>query len=69
MPDRPLPGIAPAQKKKLGGYRPGSGRPRQEKCLRGHSLTDPANVYIGPKGYPFCRACIKIRREGRRASR
>lgn len=39
---------------------------RKVECLRGHSLTDPDNVQITPKGRRVCRAC---RRQRRRASR
>jgi hypothetical protein len=39
---------------------------RKVECLRGHSLTDPANVQITPAGRRVCRAC---RRQRQRASR
>ena len=57
MADRPLPGVPQPAKKKRGGARPGGGRPKQERCKRGHSLVDPANVYIDKHGYPHCLAC------------
>jgi hypothetical protein len=46
-----------------GGKRPGAGRPRQNQCYRGHSLDDPANVYITKNGKKrSCRACMRIHR-------
>lgn len=35
------------------------GRPRQDRCLRGHNLNDPANVRIIANGQRQCRACMR----------
>src|SRR5678816_885741 len=46
------------------------GRPKQTECKNGHSLTDPANVYIDVRGYPVCRACrAEARYNARMAAR
>jgi len=49
-----------------GGLREGSGRPQKTRCLRGHDLTDPANVYVNPQGIRSCRKCQHARREEKR---
>ncbi len=35
------------------------------QCKRGHDLSGD-NLYVGPNGYPNCRACRRIRRSSRR---
>ncbi len=38
-----------------------------DECLRGHDLTDDANIYIDPEGRRKCRVCYRYRRADRRA--
>ncbi len=33
------------------------------QCKRGHSLLDPANIYITAAGYPVCRTCRRDERQ------
>ncbi len=54
-------------KDRLSGRRfPGQWRQKKTHCKRGHSLLDPANIYVAANGYPVCRTC---RRDERQKSR
>jgi hypothetical protein len=38
---------------------------RDGKCRKGHPITDPTNLWIGPTGERKCRACMKLNRKQR----
>lgn len=39
------------------------------RCLRGHDVTDPANVYHRPRGERACRVCRRDTENARNAER